>query len=63
MPRIAAVQMTSGADKARNLDTRRALVREAAAKGANLVGLPENVAWMGPEPERAAAAEPLDGPT
>jgi deaminated glutathione amidase len=63
MPRIAAVQMASGADKAKNLATAEALVREAALRGAALVGLPENVAWMGPESERAGAAEPLDGPT
>jgi deaminated glutathione amidase len=63
MPRIAAVQMASGADKAANLATAERLVREAAARGASLVGLPENVAWMGPEAERNAAAEPLDGPT
>jgi predicted amidohydrolase len=55
--------MASGADKAKNLATAEALVREAAQRGAALVGLPENVAWMGPESERAAAAEPLDGPT
>ncbi len=63
MFRIAAVQMASGADKAANLATAERLVREAAARGATLVGLPENVAWMGPEPERQAAAEPLEGPT
>jgi predicted amidohydrolase len=63
MPRIAAVQMASGADKASNLATAERLVKEAAARGAALVGLPENVAWMGPETERSAAAEPLEGPT
>jgi len=63
MSRIAAVQMASGADKAANLATAESLVREAAARGAALVGLPENVAWMGPEPERNAAAESLEGPT
>jgi deaminated glutathione amidase len=63
MPLIAAVQMASGADKAKNLATAERLVRRAAERGAALVGLPENVAWMGPEPERASAAEPLDGPT
>lgn len=63
MPRVAAVQMASGADKARNVATAERLVRLAVDRGAVLVGLPENVAWMGPEPERAAAAEPLDGPT
>ena len=61
--RLAAVQMASGADKARNLATAERLVREAAERGAALVGLPENVARMGPEAERAQAAETLDGPT
>ncbi|MGO8969566.1 MAG: carbon-nitrogen hydrolase family protein [Myxococcaceae bacterium] len=61
--RLAAVQMASGADKAENLATAERLVREAAQAGAALVGLPENVAWMGPETERAQAAEPLEGPT
>ena len=59
----AAVQMTSGADKAQNLETAVALVRRAAKAGATFVGLPENFAWMGPEPERNTAAEGLDGPT
>ncbi len=63
MPLLAAVQMASGADKAHNLAAAERLVREAARRGAALVGLPENVAWMGPEPERAAAAESLEGPT
>jgi predicted amidohydrolase len=63
MPRIAAVQMASGADKAANLAAAERLVRQAAERGAVLVGLPENVAWMGPETGRSDAAEPLDGPT
>ena len=58
---LAACQMTSGADKAHNLDTAVRLVRKARSLGAELVGLPENVAWMGPEPERPAAAETLEG--
>ncbi|MBL9037742.1 MAG: carbon-nitrogen hydrolase family protein [Archangium sp.] len=60
---MAAVQMTSGADKAANLDAAERLVRKAAKLGANFVGLPENFGWMGPEPERAGSAEALDGPT
>lgn len=60
---IAAVQMTSGPDKARNVETATRLVKQAAALGARLVGLPENFSWMGPESERAQAAEPLEGPT
>jgi predicted amidohydrolase len=55
--------MTSGADKAKNLEVATALIRKAAQSGATFVGVPENFAWMGPEPERASAAEPLDGPT
>ncbi len=63
MPLIAAAQMTSGADKARNLETATRLVRKAAGLGASLIGLPENFSWMGPEKERDAAAESLEGPT
>lgn len=61
--RIAAVQMTSGAEKAKNLDTAARLIQKAAESGAEFVGVPENFAWMGPETERAENAEPLDGPT
>ncbi len=60
---LAAVQMTSGADKAANLAAADRLIREAASRGAGLVGLPENFAWFGPEADRASAAEALDGPT
>jgi len=60
---IAALQMTSGADKAKNLDTAGRLIRKASKLGAQLVGLPENFAWMGPEAERDANAESLAGPT
>ncbi|MBM4782759.1 MAG: carbon-nitrogen hydrolase family protein [Archangiaceae bacterium] len=63
MTLLAAVQMTSGADKAQNLATATALVRKAARRGAQFVGLPENFAWMGPEPERDQNAESLEGPT
>ena len=59
----AAVQMTSGADKAQNLETGNRLIRKAKSLGAAFVGLPENWSWMGPEAERDAAAEALEGPT
>src|SRR5919201_6143057 len=59
----AAVQMTSTADRARNLDTAQRLVNEAADLGAKLVGLPENFAFMGRDEERIAGAETVDGPT
>lgn len=60
---IAAVQMTSGADKAVNLEKAADLIARAAQSGAKLVGIPENFAWMGPESERLSNAEPLEGPT
>ncbi|HUL61406.1 MAG TPA: carbon-nitrogen hydrolase family protein [Anaeromyxobacteraceae bacterium] len=60
---LGAVQMTSTADRAKNLDTAVRLVKEAAALGAKLVGLPENFSFMGPEEQRLAGAETVDGPT
>jgi predicted amidohydrolase len=60
---MGAVQMTSTADRDRNLETALRLVNEAADLGAKLVGLPENFAYMGPEEGRLATAETLDGPT
>jgi predicted amidohydrolase len=60
---IAAVQMTSGADRAANLETATRLIRKAAEAGARFVGVPENFAWMGPESERDANAETLEGNT
>jgi predicted amidohydrolase len=59
----AAAQMTSGPDKAQNVESATRLIRRAASLGAKLVGLPENFSWMGPDKERAGAAESLDGPT
>jgi len=63
MALLAAVQMTSSGDKPKNLDTAVALVKRAAQAGAAWIGLPENFSWMGPESDRPAAAESLDGPT
>jgi predicted amidohydrolase len=60
---IAAAQMASGPDRTKNLEVATRLVRRAAERGATLIGLPENVAWMGPEKDRPSAAERLDGPT
>src|SRR5262249_52609665 len=59
----AAVQMSSGADRAANVSRASALVRQAAARGARLVVLPEVFAWRGPRADEAAAAEPVPGPT
>jgi predicted amidohydrolase len=55
--------MRSGPDRAANLARAEALVRDAAARGARLVVLPEVFAWRGPAAEEAAAAEPVPGPT
>jgi predicted amidohydrolase len=61
--RIAAIQMTSGADPDTNLEAATRLIRKAAKAGAEFVGVPENFAWMGPETERDANAETLEGAT
>ncbi|MFN8544290.1 MAG: carbon-nitrogen hydrolase family protein [Candidatus Binatia bacterium] len=60
---VAAVQMSSGPDRAANLDRAAALVRSAAARGARLVVLPEVFPWRGPRGEEAAHVEPVPGPT
>ncbi len=43
---LGAVQMTSTADRARNMETAVRLVEEAAGLGARLVGLPENFGFL-----------------
>jgi predicted amidohydrolase len=61
--RAAAVQLTSTADKDRNLGLAGRLVDQAAGVGAQLVVLPEMFNCLGTGAELAAGAEPLDGPT
>src|SRR6476619_6407628 len=61
--RIAAVQLNSNADKARNLNAAEGLVRAAAADGAELVALPEKWNLLAGGEELAAGAEDLDGPS
>ena len=57
-PIVAALQMTSLADVARNLATARRLLREAKDAGACLAVLPENFSFMGRnEAERRAVVE------
>ncbi|MEO6410211.1 MAG: carbon-nitrogen hydrolase family protein [Burkholderiaceae bacterium] len=62
--KVAALQMASGPDMARNLETAWRLAREAARGGAQLVALPEYFCHLG-EGERAKldiAEAPGDGP-
>ncbi len=59
--RAAAVQLSSTEDGERNLATADRLVREAAARGATLVLLPEKWNLLGRPAAIAADAEPLDG--
>jgi deaminated glutathione amidase len=61
--RVAAVQLNSTADKARNLGAAEGLVRAAAADGAELVALPEKWNLLAPGEELVAGAEPLHGPS
>jgi predicted amidohydrolase len=57
----AALQMTSGADRAGNERRALALVERAADQGARLVGLPEMWEHIGPAAQKAAFAGPLEG--
>jgi len=61
--RVAAVQLNSNGDKARNLAAAERLARAAAAEGAELVALPEKWNLLASGEEMAAGAEPLDGPS
>lgn len=60
---VAALQMTAGDDKSRNLATAARLVEEAARRGAVFAALPELFNCLG-EPETIVAqAESIPGPT
>src|SRR5512133_322927 len=59
--RVAAVQMTSRADKAANLEKAERLVAQAAATGADVVVLPEKWNAIGDAALYHATAEPLEG--
>jgi predicted amidohydrolase len=59
--RAAAVQLSSTPDRDRNLEAADRLTRAAAARGAELVVLPEKWPLLGTPEQTAAGAEPLDG--
>jgi predicted amidohydrolase len=59
--RVACVQLTSGPDKAVNLEKAERLVAQAAATGADVVALPEKWNAIGSPEVLHAAAEPLEG--
>ncbi len=59
----AAVQFNAGPDKEANFAAVLRLACAAAARGAQLVVLPEVFFWRGERSEEARAAEPIPGPT
>jgi predicted amidohydrolase len=61
--RVAAVQLTSTPDKARNVEAASSLIAGAAGAGAALVVLPELFNRWGSARELRDGAESLDGPT
>lgn len=64
MNKVAAIQMTSGADIAPNLEVARGMLRGARAQDAVVAVLPENFAFMGrgEEAKLAVAETPGAGP-
>ncbi|HEV2088085.1 MAG TPA: carbon-nitrogen hydrolase family protein [Cryptosporangiaceae bacterium] len=58
--RVAACQLNSREDRARNLADARSLLADAAGRGADLAVLPELVDYLGPR-RGEPAPEPLDG--
>jgi predicted amidohydrolase len=61
--RVSVCQMRSGEDVAANVATAEGLLNLAADGGADLAALPEVFTYLGRSSGRAAAAEPVPGPT
>jgi predicted amidohydrolase len=61
--RVAAIQLTSTADRSRNLEMAAKLVAVAAGDGARLIVLPEMFNVLGDAEVLRAGAESLDGPS
>lgn len=60
--RAAAIQLNATHDVDRNLERADRLVRDAAARGAQLVALPEKWTVLGTHEDMVAGAQTLDGP-
>lgn len=61
--KIGLVQMNSRQDKAANLAAAGEGIERLAGQGVDLVLLPEMFNHLGSDPENAAAAEPIPGPS
>jgi deaminated glutathione amidase len=61
--RVAAIQLTSTADRSRNLEAAEKLIAAAAGDGARLIVLPEMFNVLGDADVLRAGAESLDGPS
>jgi predicted amidohydrolase len=59
--KVAAIQMTSGPDLTANLEQARALLEDAAMRGARLAALPENFSFMGLKDSDKRAVAETDG--
>lgn len=60
--RTALIQLTSTRDIQQNLATSQQLAHAALDAGARWLLFPENTPFMGPDHEKLAIAEPIDGP-
>lgn len=63
MIRAAAVQLSAGPDKKKNLKRALRLIRRAARGGADLVALPENFLFRGTDRQFKNIPEALNGPS
>ena len=60
---VAAVQMNSGPDKEKNIDTAKRLIKIACQRGAKLVILPELFNWRGKPEDERRFSETIPGKT